>query len=219
MRWATALALQSSDFFTISLTHLFHGREPLHKWRRACNTGADGRRCRLHTRHRNPKKPSVCKKTTFRNYDAYTHDARNTRRTTHALHSPARLGANLSQKSHGCIGRGPAATAAPPGGRASRKAPASPPNPLALAQPWAPQAQTLGHPAQKMFGSVETLSEQRRDAEGAVECPEPTGQRSSRAAGSRVVQCRPLCRWNLALAPARRAAPRWRPRGGINVVN
>ena len=107
MRWATALALQSSDFFTISLTHLFHGREPLHKWRRACNTGADGRRCRLHTRHRNPKKPSVCKKTTFRNYDAYTHDARNTRRTTHALHSPARLGANLSQKSHGCIGGRP----------------------------------------------------------------------------------------------------------------
>ena len=183
-----------------------------------CNTGADGRRCRLHTRHRNPKKPSVCKKN-----DVPQLRRVHTRCTQHATYDPrAPLAGKAWRQSLtevSWLHRSGAGRHSGPAGRASIAQsscePTKPPRPgTALGAP----SPTLGHPAQKTFGSVETLSEQRRDAEGAVECPEPTGQRSSRAAGSRVGQCRPLCRWNQALAPARRAAPRWRPRGGINVV-
>ena len=120
--------------------------------------------------------------------------------------------------------------------RAARNPPVSPPNPrrspLALAHPWAPPPPTHGHPAHKMSGSAETLGEQRRDAEGAVECPSRRGdvRDPAVAAGSRVGQWSRArsVRRREALAPTRRGAPtrrasrgdkRRKSRGGVFYSN
>jgi len=69
----------------ISLTLLFNGRGPLHRWRRVCNRRRGPRR-RLHSAPVAPRRNQVFAKVKRRSATTpYTHDARNTRRTTHAV--------------------------------------------------------------------------------------------------------------------------------------
>ena len=142
----------------------------------------------------------------------YTHDARNTRRTTHAV---PLAGKAWRQSLHRSLMAASGRHSVPTMKRAARNPPVSPPNPrrspLALAHPWAPPPPTHGHPAHKMSGSAETLGEQRRDAEGAVECPSRRGdvRDPAVAAGSRVGQWSRArsVRRREALVPTRRGAP------------
>ena len=161
-----------------------------------CTDGADRRACnrRRGRRRLHQRKPSVCKgKATFRNYAVHT---RCTQHATYDPRGPTRRQGLAPKSLHRSlmVTSGAGRHSGPAMRRAARNPPVSPPNPrrspLALAHPWAPPPPTHDHPAHKMFGSAETLSEQRRDAEGAVECPSRRGdvRDPAVAAGSRVGQ-------------------------------
>ena len=180
-----------------------------------CATGAEvGAGCTLGADLQ--RKPSVCKgKATFRNYAVHT---RCTQHATYDPHNTTTRRQGLAPKSlHRSlmVTSGAGRHSGPAMRRAARNPPVSPPNPrrspLALAHPWAPPPPTHGHPAHKMSGSAETLGEQRRDAEGAVECHSRRGDDRDPgvAAGSRVGQWSRArsVRRREALAPTRRGAP------------
>ena len=180
--------------------------------RRACNQRRGRRRGR---RRLHQRKPSVCKgKATFRNYAVHT---RCTQHATYDPRGPTRWQGLAPKSLHRSlmVTSGAGHHSGPAMRRAARNPPVSPPNPrrspLALAHPWAPPPPTHDHPAHKMFGSVETLGEQRRDAEGAVECHSRRGdvRDPGVAAGSRVGQWSRArsVRRREALAPTRRGAP------------
>ena len=171
------------------------------------------------------KKPSVCKgKATFRNYAVHT---RCTQHATYDPRGPTRRQGLAPKSLHRSlmVTSGAGRHSGPAMRRAARNPPVSPPNPrrspLALAHPWAPPPPTHGHPAHKMSGSAETLGEQRRDAEGAVECPSRRGdvRDPAVAAGSRVAQWSRAALFAGARLSRQRGAARQRdaPRGGINV--
>ena len=179
-----------------------------------CTLGADLQR-----------KPSVCKgKATFRNYAVHT---RCTQHATYDPRGPTRRQGLAPKSLHRSlmVTSGAGRHSGPAMRRAARNPPVSPPNPrrspLALAHPWAPPPPTHGHPAHKMSGSAETLGEQRRDAEGAVECPSRRGdvRDPAVAAGSRVGQWSRAALFAGARLSRQRGAARQRdaPRGGINV--
>ena len=208
----------------ISLTLLFNGRGPLHRWRRVCNRHRGPRR-RLHSAPVAPRRNQVFAKVKRRSATTpYTHDARNTRRTTHAVPLAGKAWRQSLHRSL-MVTSGAGRHSGPAMRRAARNPPVSPPNPrrspLALAHPWAPPPPTHGHPAHKMSGSAETLGEQRRDAEGAVECPSRRGdvRDPAVAAGSRVAQWSRAALFAGARLSRQRGAARQRdaPRGGINV--
>ena len=190
--------------------------------RRACNRRRGRRRGR---RRLHQRKPSVCKgKATFRNYAVHT---RCTQHATYDPRGPTRWQGLAPKSLHRSlmVTSGAGRHSGPAMRRAARNPPVSPPNPrrspLALAHPWAPPPPTHGHPAHKMSGSAETLGEQRRDAEGAVECPSRRGdvRDPAVAAGSRVGQWRRAALFAGARLSRQRGAARQRdaPRGGINV--
>ena len=139
------------------------------------------------------KKPSVCKgKATFRNYAVHT---RCTQHATYDPRGPTRRQGLAPKSLHRSlmVTSGAGRHSGPAMRRAERNPPVSPPNPRrspprAGTPLGAPTTPTHDHPAHKMFGSVETLGEQRRDAEGAVECPSRRGdvRDPAVAAGSRV---------------------------------
>ena len=190
--------------------------------RRACNRRRGRRRGR---RRLHQRKPSVCKgKATFRNYAVHT---RCTQHATYDPRGPTRRQGLAPKSLHRSlmVTSGAGRHSGPAMRRAARNPHVSPPNPrrspLALAHPWAPPPPTHGHPAHKMSGSAETLGEQRRDAEGAVECPSRRGdvRDPAVAAGSRVGQWSRAALFAGARLSCQRGAARQRdaPRGGINV--
>ena len=98
----------------ISLTLLFNGRGPLHRWRRVCNRRRGPRR-RLHSAPVAPRRNQVFAKVKRRSATTpYTHDARNTRRTTHAVPLAGKAWRQNLYTEVSWLHRGPAATAAPP---------------------------------------------------------------------------------------------------------
>ena len=98
----------------ISLTLLFNGRGPLHRWRRVCNRRRGPRR-RLHSAPVAPRRNQVFAKVKRRSATTpYTHDARNTRRTTHAVPLAGKAWRQNLYTEVSWLHRGPAATAARP---------------------------------------------------------------------------------------------------------
>ena len=143
----------------------------------------------------------------------YTHDARNTRRTTHAVPLAGKawrqsLHRSLMAASGRHNGPGHEASSAQSSCEPTKPPPQSPRAGTPLG---ATTTTTHGHPAHKMSGSAETLGEQRRDAEGAVECHSRRGdvRDPGVAAGSRVGRWSRArsARRREALAPTRRGAP------------